>query len=217
MEIFDPERETFSLVGDMNAPRLVPAAELLRNGRVLLEGSFTAFPFSIGNEAELYDPASNSFIPVDTPFFHNQADQYVVRLLDGTVLFPVGVNEAMQIVTTAYLYEPENNSFQVTDSVLFPRKSCKTVLLPDGRAILIGGFDFRKIVGVGEIYTPSIASQAAGLRNVIVDTPFTAFRVGVLKFMMHLWARIASFFIEEENYEQAAAVIEKFQVSSVEV
>ena len=197
VEIFDPERETFSLIGDMNAPRLIPAAALLRDGRVLLEGSFNAFPFTIGNEAELYDPAANSFATISEPFFHNQADQYVVRLLDGTVLFPVGVNEAMEIVTTTYLYEPESNNFQATDSVLFPRKSCKSVLLPDGRAVLIGGFDFRKIVGVGEIYTPSIASQAAGLSNVIADTPFTVFRVGIMKYLMHFWARIASVLIED--------------------
>jgi hypothetical protein len=216
VEIFDPETETFSAVGDMNAPRLVPAAALLRNGRVLLEGSFNAFPFTIGNEAELYDPAANRFISINEPFFHNQADQYVVRLLDGTVLFPVGVNEAMQIVTTTYLYEPESNSFQVTDSVLFPRKSCKSVLLPDGRAVLIGGFDFRKIVGVGEIYTPSVVSQAHGLRNVIADTPFTVFRVGFLKYIMHFWARIASSLIEDGEYEQAGAIVEDRIVKRVD-
>lgn len=216
VEIFDPDTETFSPAGDMNASRLVPAAALLRDGRVLLEGSFTAVPFAIGNEAELFDPSTNSFTPVGEPFFHNQADQYVVRLLDGTVLFPVGVNEAMQIVTTTYLYEPQSNSFHLTDSVMFPRKSCKSVLLPDGRALLIGGFDFRKIVGIGEIYTPSVSSQARGLLNVITDMPFTVYRAGILKYLMRLWVGIASFFIEEEAYEQARAIVETFILQRVD-
>jgi hypothetical protein len=215
VEIFDPEKETFSVVGDMNAPRLVPAAALLRNGRVLLEGSFNAFPFTIGNEAELYDPAADSFISINEPFFHNQADQYVVRLLDGTVLFPVGVNEAMQIVTTTYLYEPESNNFQVTDSVLFPRKSCKSVLLPDGRAVLIGGFDFRKIVGVAEIYTPSIASQAVGLSNVIADTPVDTFEREIFKAIISFWTRIVSVLIEFRQYGIARIFAEKLILENV--
>ena len=131
VEIFDPVTETFTEVGEMNAPRLVPGAALLRDGRVLLEGSFNADPFMIGNEAELYDPVSGEFLPINDPFFHSQADQYVVRLLDGTVFFPVGLNGRPQILTTAYRYVPTVNNFQVTDSVLFPRKSCKSVLLPD--------------------------------------------------------------------------------------
>ena len=208
VEIFDPVTETFTVVGDMNASRLVPGAALLRDGRVLLAGSFNAFPFKIGNEAELYYPVADKFVPIRKPFFHSQGDQHVTGLLDGTVLFPVGINDAMQIVTTTFLYEPRRNRFQVTDSVLFPRKSCKSVLLPDGRAVLIGGFDFRKIVGVGEIYTPSASAQARGLRYVIQDTPEDKFESGNLKTVLSFWARIVSVLIELRQYDTAKLLTE---------
>ncbi len=216
VEIFDPVTETFEEVGDMNASRLVPGAALLRNGRVLLAGSFNAFPFSIGNEAELYDPVTDEFIPINNLFFHNQADQHVTGLLDGTVLFPVGINDAMQIVTTTFLYEPEREGFQVTDSVLFPRKSCKSVLLPDGRAVLIGGFDFRKIVGVGEIYTPSASAQARGLRNVIEDIPADTFEPEILKTIISFWTRTVSALIEFRQYNIAKILVEQIILENVD-
>ena len=216
VEIFDPATETFSVVGDMNASRLVPGAALLRDGRVLLAGSFNAFPFSIGNEAELYDPAADEFIPVNQPFYHNQGDQHVTGLLDGTVLLPVGINNAMQIVTTTFLYELDREGFQVTDSVLFPRKSCKSVLLPDGRAVLIGGFDFRKIVGIAEIYTPSVVSQVHGLRNVIEDTPVDKFETEILKTILSFWTRILSLLIDFRQYGIASILTEKVLLENVD-
>ncbi len=216
VEIFDPATETFSVVGDMNASRLVPGAALLRDGRVLLAGSFNAFPFSIGNEAELYDPTADEFIPVNEPFYHNQGDQHVTGLLDGTVLLPVGINNAMQIVTTTFLYEPDREGFQVTDSVLFPRKSCKSVLLPDGRAVLIGGFDFRKIVGIAEIYTPSVVSQVHGLRNVIDDTPVDKIEAEILKTILSCWTSILSFLIDFRQYGIASILTEKVLLENVD-
>jgi hypothetical protein len=215
-DVFDPETETFTPTGEMHNSRLVPAAVLLRDGRVVFSGSFTNEPYRIGNEAEIYDPGAGTFARIEKAFFHGQGDQYPVRLLDGTAMFPGGVNTRSQIATTVYLYQPESNDFTTTDSVLFARKSCKTVVLPDGRPVLIGGFDFRKIVGIGEVYTPSVVSQAKGLQNVIADTPAAAFRLGILKNMMAYWAGLAASLIEEENYGLASAITKNMILKRVD-
>lgn len=215
-DIFDPKTETFAPAAEMHTSRLVPAAVLLRDGRVVFAGSFNNPPFRIGNEAEVYDPAANTFTPVEKIFFHGQGDQYPVRLLDGTAMFPGGVNTRSQIASTVYLYRPEFNDFVTTDSALFARKSCKTVVLPDGRPVLIGGFDFRKIVGIGEVYTPSVVSQARGLQNVIADAPAAAFRLSVFKYIMAYWADMASSLIEKENYELAVAIAENMILKRID-
>jgi hypothetical protein len=206
VEIFDPQTETFTQIGEMHVSRLVPGAELLRDGRVIFSGSFSNEPYRIGNEAELYDPATNSFTIIENPFYHGQGDNYPVRLLDGTVIFPVGITNKLQISSTAYLYRPESNDFAVTDSVLFKRKSCKTVVLPDGRPVLIGGFDFKKIVGIGEFYTPSVVSQARGLQNVIADAPLNAFRLGISKNIMAFWADLVAGLVNREQYRIAGII-----------
>jgi len=72
--------------------------------KVVFAGSFNADPFILGNDSELYDPATNAFIPIEKTFYHAQTNQSGVRLLDVTVMFPVGVNGKLATMPTTYLY-----------------------------------------------------------------------------------------------------------------
>lgn len=206
-DIFDPATETFTEIGEMHAFRGTPAAALLRDGKVVFAGSFNADPFILGNDSELYDPATNTFIPIEKTFYHAQTNQSGVRLLDGTVMFPVGVNGKLATMPTTYLYRPDTNDFVFTGSVQFPRKSVYPVLLRDGRLALIGGYGVKKIMNNGEIYTPSVVSQARGLQNAVADVPANAFRMRIFKGIMTSWTGIASYLIEKEKYELASIIV----------
>jgi hypothetical protein len=81
---------------------------------------------------------------------------------------------------------------------------------------LIGGFDFRKIVGVGEIYTPSASAQARGLRNVIEDTPADTFEPEILKTIISFCARVVSALIEFRKYTIAKIIVAQIILENVD-
>ena len=205
VDCFDPVTETFTEIGEMNAPRIYSVASLLRDGRVLLVSSWNGM--AIGNDAEIYDPETNSFTSIEGPV-HAQTVQMGIRLLDGTVLCPAGLNVKIQHTTSAYLYRPETNDFVFTDSLQYARKLQDLLLLPDGRPIIIGGFDSILHIPNGEIYTPSVLSQAKGMQNVIDDLPDHAFilNLSLLKSLLSYWMNVAYQRIQNEDYDRARTI-----------
>ena len=111
VELFDPQTKTFTEKAEMSVPRIYAVANLLRDGTVLLVSSWDGA--KIGNDAEIYDPATNLFTPIEGPI-HAQAIQSGIRLLDGTVLCPAGLTATIEHMTSAYLYRPETNDFVLT-------------------------------------------------------------------------------------------------------
>lgn len=57
-EVFHSRTQTFERVGAMHHARISHTATLLRDGRVLIAGGFSA---SVSSSAELYDPKTKSF------------------------------------------------------------------------------------------------------------------------------------------------------------
>jgi len=203
---FDPATETFTEIGEMHAPRIYAVANLLRDGRVLLVSSWDGR--KIGNDAEIYDPETKIFTPIEGPL-HAQAIQPGIRLLDGTVLCPGGLNAKTQHMTSAYLYRPETNDFALTGSLQYARKLQDMALLPDGRPIIIGGFDSIIHVPNGEIYTPSVLSQAKGIQNIIDDLPDSAFifKFKTPKRILSNLVKAVNLLIEKEQYATARTIM----------
>jgi hypothetical protein len=93
-ELFDPQTETFSPAGTMNAARSSHTATLLADGTVLLLGGShswtTASGFTSDNTAEIYDPSTGSFKQAGTAntgkFWHT-----ATLLPNGTVVFIGGI------------------------------------------------------------------------------------------------------------------------------
>ena len=203
---FDPVTETFTEIGEMHAPRIYAVANLLRDGRIVLVSSWDGQ--KVGNDAEIYDPKTNTFTPIEGPV-HAQAIQPGIRLLDGTVLCPGGLTVKIQHMTSAYLYRPETNDFALTGSLQYARKLQDMALLPDGRPIIIGGFDSITHIPNGEIYTPSVLSQAKGMQNVIDDLSESAFafKLKFQKRILSFWMKVVNLLVEKERYGMARAIM----------
>jgi hypothetical protein len=90
-------------------------------------------------EAGVFDPASDSFMPVDmiTP----RSGHTVTALLDGRVLIAGGANpdEPFAPILPAELFDPTTDTFNPTGSLNLPRGAHTSALLQDGRVLILGG------------------------------------------------------------------------------
>lgn len=136
-ELFDPESETFTRVGDLAVPRNHHAAVLLADGRVLIAGGHDG-KTSLAS-AELYDPASGRFLPV-APMARPRSYPSATLLPSGRVLIAGGYHSgSVGDPTLAEVFDPSTARFSATGSLLAPVGNAETVLLPDGDVLLIGG------------------------------------------------------------------------------
>jgi hypothetical protein len=83
----------------MNTPRLGYTATLLPNGKVLIAGggSCTVNAVCQGSNAELYDPATGTFIP-DALMNTARSGQTATLLSNGTVLVAGGYSTDVTVV-----------------------------------------------------------------------------------------------------------------------
>jgi Kelch motif/Galactose oxidase, central domain len=97
-EIYDPERNRFSVTGNMNSQRykLQGTAVLLSDGKVLIAGG--------ANRAEVFDPARNTFSyaagDLETPRLFATA----TRLQNGQVLILGGYHQNSVATANAWIY-----------------------------------------------------------------------------------------------------------------
>jgi chitodextrinase len=217
---FDPVTETFTFIGETNAPIGCNAcASVLRDGRVVLAGSYddSIPPGIVTNAADIYDPKTNTFTKITGPA-HGQTDIYSVRLLDGNVMSPIGLNGKYQVSTSTFLFRPDSNDFVFADSIAFQRTPAYPLLLKDGRPMIIGGYQIGKYATIAEIFTPSVSSQAKGLQNAIEDLPESAFlfESKVVKRFLSSSVKMVNQLIEKEQYTTARFVMATQVVPSMD-
>jgi hypothetical protein len=107
-EIFDPATGTFTMGPSMLTARLNFTATTMQNGTVLIAGGQTntlsTIPATL--EAEIYDPATDSFSAAGT-MMTNQFNHAAVLLQNGTVLFSGGSSGTPSMyVNRAQIYDP---------------------------------------------------------------------------------------------------------------
>ena len=144
VELFNPETNTFETVAaEMAAERDGPGAALLANGKVLIVGG--AFAGGKNNKtAELYDPATQTFTTVPGESVVGRYQPSVIALPNGKVLIAGGAGEGIGYLKTAELYNPETGTFELLSAGHEPvekRDEAGAVLLPSGKALIIGGFN----------------------------------------------------------------------------
>jgi WD40 repeat protein len=143
-ELYDPTTGSFSPTGvpGMSVPRSVHTATHLPDGRVLIAGGQTRIgahqsTAGIHASAELYDPATESFVMTG-----NMSDARVahaaVRVDNGTVLVTGGISPSERL-DTAEIYNPATGAFSTTTRMLLPRWAHVAVLLQDGTVLVTGG------------------------------------------------------------------------------
>jgi Fibronectin type III domain/Kelch motif/Galactose oxidase, central domain len=126
--------------GALGGPRMIGAAAVLPDGRVLVAGG-TATGSTAVNTAEIYSPATNSWTLV--------ANMGTARLLatatslpNGKVLVAGGEanNSPSTAVDTGEVYNPANNTWTpVTNTMSSARARHVAVLLPNGKVLVAGG------------------------------------------------------------------------------
>lgn len=197
-EVWDPATSTFSATGSPIEPRADGyTATSLSDGRVLFIGGVLVCEDRYDDgcpasaSAEVWDPATDAFAPAGSltaPRYEHSA----TLLPDGRVLVIGGWGgeaEKEAIPSEAEIWDPVTNDFSPAGVLAVPRGDPSVTLLPDGRALVVGGADTDDLSGsAAELWDPERttsdpspspigldrkAAEAAlleGVRRVIADT-----------------------------------------------
>ncbi len=160
-EVFDPATGTFTglFPNNLTTGRAYHTATLLPSGKVLLAGGFTTSA-AITNTAELFDPASATFISLSpntmtsARYFHTATllPSGQVLLAGGFTLFNTG------ITNTAELFNPASGTFTslAPSNMSVARVYHTATLLPSGKVLIAGGdtTSGSGITNTAELYDP---------------------------------------------------------------
>jgi MYXO-CTERM domain-containing protein len=193
-ELYDPATgRTVATAGSMNAARSGHSATLLPSGLVLLAGGASAIDaqnVNAASSAELYDPATDRFLPLAASLRSPRANHTATLLPGGEVLLAGGTSgvalgpqpNAPELsdpgadgAPWAELYDPRSEAFTATAGGMNePRSHHTATLLAGGKVLLIGGDDDPDgaiIAGrSAEIYDP-----ASGAFTPTAKPPLRAF------------------------------------------
>jgi MYXO-CTERM domain-containing protein len=171
-EVYDPQAGTFTATAHpMTSARRIHTATLLPSGQVLIAGGFassdTTDTGSAGSSAELYDPATDTFVAVEAALVAARAGHVAARLPSGKVLLASGTDGA-EILTSAEIYDLEAKTFTATGSMTTAHiPMTAAVVLASGKVLLPGGW-----VGMADLSTGT-GSTAAEIYDEATGT-FTA-------------------------------------------
>jgi hypothetical protein len=155
-EVYDPQKGTFSAVGDMTVGRQHHTATLLQDGRVLITGgSDSSDPDPVKKipgqaSAELFDPHAGVFgktVDMTT----GRLDHTATMLPNGQVLIAGGRVVGLPDLATAELFDPKTGGFDQTGTMATARINHTATLLPDGRVLIAGG---SRGLDTAELYDP---------------------------------------------------------------
>ena len=135
VEIFDPQRNLWQVAAPHENTDGGASATLLGDGRVLIAGG-TADP-------AIYDPVNDAWQPAGT-LITPRSQAQMARLPDGRVLLVGGVPFSASggpILSSVEIFDPRNIIWLQAAPLARARYNTAAVLLPDGRVMIVGGWE----------------------------------------------------------------------------
>jgi hypothetical protein len=150
----------------MTAGRGSHTATLLQSGQVLVTGGTTSSGknAAVLDTAELYDPVSGKFLPLQATMSTPRANHAAALLPNGRVLITGGYTNipgSGDALGSAELYDPATQSFLplsggTPPAMVTPRGGHTATLLMTGEVLLAGGYDATdQTLGTAELYDPA--------------------------------------------------------------
>jgi N-acetylneuraminic acid mutarotase len=148
-ELYDPASGTWTATGSLTTPRLGYTATLLPNGSVLAAGG----NYGSLASAELYDPASGTWMATAS-LAGTRGNQTATLLPNGKVLAAGGVFGAFteDVLASAELYDPVSGTWGGAGPLVTARTLHTATLLPNGKVLVVGGYDGSNYLASAEIY-----------------------------------------------------------------
>jgi len=162
-ELYDPLRGIFSETGSTAFPRVLHAATLLSDGRVLITGGTID---NVGGgvataTSEVYDPSTGAFTIVGN-MITDRAQHSATLLADGQVFVVGGWNGHAADAADdppwdpllAELYNPKPGTFTSSGSMGTTRIGLTAIRLTNGKVLILGGIPNPQNVHAQPIDTP---------------------------------------------------------------
>lgn len=135
-DIYDPDSNRFTRVGDMRIERNSHSATLLPDGKVLIAGGLST-DAELVSSTELFDPVTGRFSDTDA-LAGRRMMATASTLEDGRALVVGGMDYAAW-QDAAELYDSGAAKFSSGAALRWPRSSHGHTPLPDGRVLISGG------------------------------------------------------------------------------
>jgi hypothetical protein len=177
-EVYDPKMGRFVVTSSpMANSRVGHTATALSSGRVLVVGGTAAGDMS--DPAELYDPATSSFVSGSVPLFP-RTDHTATILPSGDVLLVGGASLGQ---APAEIYSVATGAFEAVgaepmDAPIATRNAHTATLLPSGQVLVAGGQDGSTQAGiaVSKLYDPPTGAFISTGSPAGDDMPAPAWR-----------------------------------------
>ena len=173
-EVWDPATGEFSETGAM-AEQHAGHPAVLVGDKVLVVGQFSA---------EIYDPSTGTWSSAGKPPRERAVGGAAVVMSDGKVMVTGGeyqrpgwTGATVQTLSNTETYDPSENTWTQTSNMSDPRKFHSSMVLNDGRVVVIGSKDKGEKTAI-DVYDPTVVEEIKwpniGLLSETRSEAFTA-------------------------------------------